>query len=196
MTGRIPSTENALEVQRPDPATHFHPNQASAGQTTYPASAVVGPLPDTQLKVQNTGRKRATNTSPKRPLSLPSSRKRVKTGATHSRSASQSRNLEQETHSMSSPSRNTASLQGGGLPLDIGPRVSPRQGRPEDWQRCKSGVEAAQQTLMSLDHGRGALEYETERLREDVALMWDEVARQQATLRDAVARVERLAFSS
>jgi hypothetical protein len=85
---------------------------------------------------------------------------------------------------------------GGVLPPGVDPRVAAEQIKQEAWQRSKAeAIEMSQRRLMLLDHERGALERETQRLQVNIGSMREAIARQQAGLEDAVARAERLASS-
>lgn len=82
---------------------------------------------------------------------------------------------------------------GGVLPPGIDPRAASEKIRREAWERCRTEVlEMSQRRLMLLDHERGALERETQKLQANIGLMRETIARQQAGLEDAVRRVEKL----
>ncbi|KAK0748364.1 hypothetical protein B0T21DRAFT_324011 [Apiosordaria backusii] len=81
----------------------------------------------------------------------------------------------------------------GIFPPDVDPREASAKMQREAWERCKTeAIVMSQRRLLLLDHERGALERETQKLQDNLALMREAAAREHGELKEAVRRAERL----
>ncbi|KAK0663908.1 hypothetical protein QBC41DRAFT_329101 [Cercophora samala] len=81
----------------------------------------------------------------------------------------------------------------GIFPPDVDPREASAKMQREAWERCKNeAMVMSQRRLLLLDHERGALERETQKLQDNLALMREAAAREHGQLKEAVRKAERL----
>lgn len=81
----------------------------------------------------------------------------------------------------------------GIFPPDVDPREASAKVQREAWERCKNeAMVMSQRRLLLLDHERGALERETQKLQDNLALMREAAAREHGQLKEAVKKAERL----
>ncbi|KAK4195893.1 hypothetical protein QBC40DRAFT_343123 [Triangularia verruculosa] len=81
----------------------------------------------------------------------------------------------------------------GIFPPDVDPREASAKIQREAWERCKTEVLVmSQRRLLLLDHERGALERETQKLQDNLALMREAAAREHGQLQKAVRKAEKL----
>lgn len=63
----------------------------------------------------------------------------------------------------------------------------------EAWEKAKTEALAmSQRRLMLLDHERGALDRETQKLQVNIGLMREQVAKQHSELQEAISKAEKL----
>ncbi|GAB1310722.1 hypothetical protein MFIFM68171_00932 [Madurella fahalii] len=168
----IPSSQRPADMRRPS--------------SSFDAGARL-PAPDHPSKVKGRGSGKDSRAASSKKPARPEPKPRPRGHARH-KSDSASAN----------PSGDRPGTRlGGVLPHGIDPRAASERIRREAWERCRTEVmEMSQRRLMLLDHERGALERETQRLQANIGLMRETIARQQAGLEDAVTRAERLGFPS
>ncbi|KXX75690.1 hypothetical protein MMYC01_208301 [Madurella mycetomatis] len=178
---RAASVENGLTPVGSTISSPRGPTDMSHSGSPFDAMSIL-PAPDSAPKVKGrvSGKdsKAASSKRSARPEPKPRPRAHVR--------------RKSESASASSAADRPTRL-GGVLPPGIDPRTASEKIRREAWERCRAEVlEMSQRRLMLLDHERGALERETQKLQVNIGLMRETIARQQAGLEDAVRRAEKL----
>ncbi|KAK3989889.1 hypothetical protein QBC44DRAFT_326275 [Cladorrhinum sp. PSN332] len=81
----------------------------------------------------------------------------------------------------------------GIFPPNVDPKKASQKMQREAWEKAKNeAVVMSQRRLMLLDHERGALERETQKLQVNIGLMRETVARQHSELQEAISKADRL----
>ncbi|KAK4224776.1 hypothetical protein QBC38DRAFT_484601 [Podospora fimiseda] len=93
-----------------------------------------------------------------------------------------------------SPSPTTTTTPHIGIfPPNVDPKKASQKLQREAWEKAKvEAMAMSQRRLMLLDHERGALERETQKLQVNLGLMRESVARQHSELQEAISKAERL----
>lgn len=182
-----PAAEDGLSTGRASPA--LGPKPLNHLTTSRPASPL---KPKDNLKPTKkpthppkplaSGSKRPATPKPPRPRTL----KRHKSDTPSIASTGTDRG------STTSSLTSTTTTLGGVLPANIDPRVAAEQIRREAWERCAAEArEMSQRRSMLLDHERGALERETQRLQVNLGLMREAVKREREGWEEEGERGER-----
>ncbi|KAK3393412.1 hypothetical protein B0H63DRAFT_458154 [Podospora didyma] len=79
------------------------------------------------------------------------------------------------------------------LPANQDPRVASEEIRKEAWRICKAeALEMSQRRMLLIEHEKGLLEQETQKLQVNIEKMREAVAREHLELKEAVKRAARL----
>ncbi|KAK4167114.1 hypothetical protein QBC43DRAFT_286032 [Cladorrhinum sp. PSN259] len=92
-----------------------------------------------------------------------------------------------------SPASKAATPHIGIFPPNVDPKKASEKMQREAWEKAKmEALAMSQRRLMLLDHERGALDRETQKLQVNIGLMRESVARQHSELQEAISKAERL----
>ncbi|KAK4456988.1 hypothetical protein QBC42DRAFT_301549 [Cladorrhinum samala] len=81
----------------------------------------------------------------------------------------------------------------GIFPPNVDPKKASEKMQREAWEKAKTEALAmSQRRLMLLDHERGALDRETQKLQVNIGLMREQVAKQHSELQEAISKAEKL----
>ncbi|KAK3382750.1 hypothetical protein B0T24DRAFT_602440 [Lasiosphaeria ovina] len=175
------------------------PNLKHGGSSSEPTSpgnmVLVSSSPVAAALPSNTTKPKRAHKAKAKSVSASKSDAKSKKAA-GSCTSSSSHPQQQRGSSSSSSKRKSQSppLTPGGTPATAA--ASAEQIRKEAWRICKAeALEMSQRRIMLIEHERGALERETQKLQVNIGRMREAVSREEASLRDAVLKAESLARS-
>ncbi|KAK0734533.1 hypothetical protein B0T26DRAFT_75117 [Lasiosphaeria miniovina] len=191
---RSVSAENGLSAGSGLDFTR-RPNLKHGGSSSEPASpgnmALVSSSPVAAALPSNTTKPKRAHKAKAKSVSASKSDARSKRAAGSSISSS---HPQQQSGSSSKRKSQSPPLTPGGTPAAAA--ASAEQIRKEAWRICKAeALEMSQRRIMLIEHERGALERETQKLQVNIGRMREAVNREEANLRDAVLKAESLARS-
>ena len=166
LTSRSGSTESWLNDAQTGPTTYSEPSHLTTHQPNPPPA----PVEEAPAKPSKQKRKR----DEPRTLSTTCLAKKSHTPNPPGSSRLTTPLTSIPASSISTPNTNIRSptTLGGVLPANVDPRLASEQIKRQAWERCRAEAqEMSQRRLMLLDHEKGALEREVERLRVNLGLM-------------------------
>lgn len=166
LTSRSGSTESWPNAARTGPTTYSEPSHLTTHQPNPPPAPVeeAPPKPSKHKRKRDESQTLSTTRLAKKPHTPnPPDSSRPTTPL-----------ISVPASSISTPSTNIRSptTLGGVLPANVDPRLASEQIKRQAWERCRAEAqEMSQRRLMLLDHEKGALEREVEKLRVNLGLM-------------------------